>query len=311
MPLTTTVDKVMTVRTDLNSPSILVDATWVPRLMLNDSISNAAERAEAVRLIGIIARGWELAIKDGGDADKTLLCAEPTLGEGALFKAIASNRQSMIPLPLQVENFNSMAFQEQINALSMKFRPAAFSVPIAMEADRLRSEAERRSPIDVYESVHKGVKEIGIDIIWDLRRAEHGAVSFEADVIQIIHTMQDASLEPRGWIVDLPERSETMAILTSMAHIDGREDVSIAFDPSGYETLNETSVMRSQEENAKIASDIARTPGNTQILFGAKALLLPLRGLQENLLNGDEAIAEIASRIARTAQIFNDATISS
>ena len=312
---------------DMGSRSLIIDTKGLVDMVAMGRVLSDVERAEVSRLIRLLMRGVGLAIENGFPSDMLQVWADPDLGEGALYKCMASGYSRMVEMGFDVFNLKTAGFEGDIESLRSRFEPGVLSVPIHNAAYGMKMLVYNNPPmIFAYGLLYKGLGNASMSVSWDLRRrydpgyTYEGALHPEASPMEVMARFQDHSLEPRSWIVDVPVSFEMTEAFVAAAHIDGRENVSVSFsfpdiwlpappdsdgediedvvDPDSYDLLwGDGTVLG-------VVRDIGSVEGNINIVVGLEVLGWPLSMFKEGVIDEEFASMVIGGRIEVVAAAF-------
>lgn len=283
--------------------AVIIDLTQQEKLSPTGRVATANERAQAAKCIDIIARAAASVPQNELRPNSVMIWAEPELGEGALFRSMASGLNRVIKLRSHVIRYDHAALRNHIEKLASDFIPVAFSLNVLDRQHRLKA------PIDAYRALYEVIEETRTAIFWHLRRDTSVPPTIDLPdikVAQVMEQLQDASLEPAGWIVDMPKNPVMTRIFESVAHIDGRENVSINFSLSHLHLPPaDESDLLSRETQEEIQR-IAHLHGNTKALLGPEDFDLPIQMMRDEVITSQEAIQAVASRIRQATDILTN-----
>jgi len=221
------------------------------------------------------------------------------LGESILLRARGMNLNTMMSVErARVAEFrfeDALGFSERMSNLDVTY--AAARVPYNPGEESMVNEAQQRKLRRLSEIARSSSPGLTLELIMRPTQAQldqSGSVeAWDTDVrpsliVQAIHELQDAGVEPDLWALRGINNTAAMATATAQAQVDDRK-VGVLF------TLGEGSPGE-MELDQDLINLAARTPGCRGIVFGPAIYADHLRAYNDEEIDRDEASVRIAER---------------
>ena len=293
----------------------ILNAAHIERgLRLNRS--DPEDRARIVELIDILIDALELSFKDGIDKRDCLLWLDSDIGEGSLFRALASDIPTMLTFDVDPRGYLE-AIIEEMGEVTEKFKPDVLLLRVtsaAIDMGQISAPvnpskiARSMSPIDKHISIYDFASSFGFDIGWDIRkpRGEWPDPLVQSEnALRTITIFQDAGLDPSIWVMNMPTVRIVAEALSARTHIDDRNDVTACF---ALESIF-WAAFRNQPDQLDIvpqtvlsASEaISAMPGNAKAIVGGETYATCLNQFSQATRDANDVVAAIASRFLTLA----------
>ena len=285
----------------------ILNATDVERGLGLDR-SDPEDRSYLVTMIDLLMDSLELVYERGLPRSDSLIWLDTDIGEGSIFRALSSDIPTMLTFEFAVRDYLEAAV-EDMNEVTTKFKPDVLLLPVLNAAQDMGSISAPSSagqiagsmtPIDKHIGIYDFANSFGVPVGWDVRKPRGewvDPVLRSENALRIISLFQDANLDPRMWLMELPTVRMVAETLCARAHIDDRTDVTACFtldpifplafgDQAGLDTL--------PSSVASAAVSVSDMPGNAKVVIGAETFASCLREIGR----GDSDVEELTERIA-------------
>ena len=292
------------------NPSFIFNATDIERGLGLDR-SDPEDRAHLVRLIDVLIDALEASFDKGLPRSESLLWLDTDLGEGSIFRALSGNTPTMLTFEFDVRDYLEAAIEE-MTEVTRKFKPNVLLLPVlnaAQEMGQISAPsnvsqiARSMSPIDKHIGIYDFANTFDVTVAWDIRkpRGEWPDPMLQSEnALRIISLFQDANLDPRFWVMNLPSVRVVAETLSARAHIDDRTDVAACFtlDTMFPLALGEQIEIDALPNVVKSStSTIAEMPGNAKVVIGAETFAACLREHLRGVIDTAATADGISSRL--------------
>jgi len=255
----------------------------------------AAERERAASLKQVVFEGLLKAVENGVPKSEAAVWTDSDLGESILLRARGMNLNTMMSVErARVAEFrfeDALGFSERMSNLDVTY--AAARVPYNPGEESMVNEAQQRKLRRLSEIARSSSPGLTLELIMRPTQAQldqSGSVeAWDTDVrpgliVQAIHELQDAGVEPDLWALRGIDNAAAMATATAQAQVDDRK-AGVLFTLGGEMELDQDLINLA-----------ARTPGCRGIVFGPAIYADHLRAYNEEEIDRDEASVRIAER---------------
>ncbi len=290
-------------------PEFILNAVDVERGLRLDR-SDPEDRARIVGLLHILVNALELSFDAGLERDRVLLWLDADVGEGTLFRALSANIPTMLAFEIdtggqiedEIEELSRILERYKPNFLLLRVMNAAIDMGQISIPNGARQGTRPTSPIDKHISIYDFASKFGLDIGWDVRKPRGewlDSMVQSENALRTITIFQDAGLDPKFWIMNLPNVRVVAEALNARVHIDDRTDVMTCF---ALEPIFWNSFSDQSEELDSLASPvlsatqtIATMPGNVKSIVGAETYAKCLNQYAQSIRSSDEITTAISS----------------
>ncbi len=293
------------------NPEFILNATDIERGLGLDR-SDPEDRARIVQLIDVLIDAIELSFERGLARGDSLIWLDTDIGEGSIFRALSSDIPTMLTFEFDVRDYLEAAIEE-MNEVKTKFRPDVLLLPVRNAAqdmgtisvsNTVSQMTRSMSPIDKHIGIYDFANTFEVTVAWDIRkpRGEWPDPMLQSEnALRTISMFQDANLDPRFWIMDLPSVRVVAETLSARAHIDDRSDVMPCFTMDTIFPLafgDQAAVDTLPNVVASTTGVIAEMPGNAKVIVGVETYAACLRELMRGKVNADDVANAISSRLS-------------
>ncbi len=286
--------------------------------------SDPEDRARLVGLIDVLIDALELSFENGLQRSESLIWLDTDLGEGSIFRALSANIPTMLTFEFDVRDYLEAAIEE-MNEVSRTFRPQVLLLPVLNAArdmgqisasSNVSQLARSMTPIDKHIGIYDFANTFDVTVAWDIRkpRGEWPDPMLQSEnALRIISLFQDANLDPRFWVMNLPSVRVVAETLSARAHIDDRTDVGVCFtlDTMFPLALGEQIAIDVLPNVVKSATNvIAEMPGNAKVVIGAETYAACLRDLISGKTDAVATADAIANRLMTVSETLKSEQIS-
>ena len=280
--------------------------------------SDPEDRAKLVGLLDILMTALEKSFDQGLDRNQVLLWLDTDLGEGALFRALSAN----IPTMLTFEIYTGGQIEDEIEDLSQvleRYKPAMLLLRVMNAATDMgqigipngaRQDKRPISPIDKHISIYDYASKFGIDIGWDVRKPRGewpDSMVQSENALRTITIFQDAGLDPKIWVMNLPNVKVVADALNARVHIDDRKDVLTCFalEPIFWSAFSDQSEDLETVASTVLSATetISTMPGNAKTIVGAETYAKCLNQYVQSVRSSSEVSDAISSLFMSLSQV--------
>ena len=292
------------------NPEFIFSATEVERGSGLDR-ADPEDRAYLVRLIDVLIDALEVSFERGLPRSDSLIWLDTDLGEGSIFRALSADIPTMLTFEFDVRDYLEAAIEE-MTEVTRKFKPHVLLLPVLNAAQEMGQVsapsnvsqiARSMSPIDKHIGIYDFANTFDVTVAWDIRkpRGEWPDPMLQSEnALRIISLFQDANLDPRFWVMNLPSVRVVAETLSARAQIDDRNDVAACFT---LDTIFPLALGEQIESDAlpnvvkSSTSTIAEMPGNAKVVIGAETYAACLRDHIRGVADAATTAEGIASRL--------------
>ena len=297
------------------NPEFILNATDVEHGLGLDR-TDPEDRSCLVGLIDVLIDALEIAYERGLPRSNSLIWLDSDIGEGSLFRALSANIPTMLTFAFDVRDYLEAAIEE-MNEVTTTFKPDVLLLPVLNAAQDMGEVsapsnasqiARSMSPIDKHIGIYDFANTFDATVAWDIRkpRGEWPDPMLQSEnALRTISLLQDAGLDPRFWVMNLPSVRIVAETLSARTHIDDRADVMPCFTldtifPLAFgENVELGSLPRSVASATTIVSEM---PGKTKIVIGAETYSACLRDLADGKSDVDAVAEAIANRLSAVSE---------
>lgn len=304
------------------NPEFILNATDIERGLGLDR-SDPEDRARLVQLIDVLIDALELSFERGLPRADSLIWLDTDIGEGSIFRALFSKIPTMLTFEFDVRDYLEAAIEE-MNEIKTTFKPDVLVLPVLNAAqdmgtisvpNSVSQMTRTMSPIDKHIGIYDFANTFDVTVAWDIRkpRGEWPDPMLQSEnALRIISMFQDANLDPRFWIMNLPSVRVVAETLSARAHIDDRSDVMPCFTMDTIFPLAFGDQLASDTLPNVVTSAtnvIAEMPGNAKVIVGAETYSACLRDFVLGKANADDAANAISNRLSAISQTLRSERI--
>ncbi|MEE8045582.1 MAG: hypothetical protein V3T49_01950 [Dehalococcoidia bacterium] len=256
----------------------------------------AADREQAANLKRVVYDGITTAIENGLAKSSVALWADSDLGESVLLRAKAT---SMTTASSPGNGLHSLGkLNVDYTAVQLTFNPDGAQDSRIELLGRLKIVSDRAKG----ESIPLMIELDAIPTATQIEMYGSPADARAMMLLTSIQQLQDAGVDPAIWAIEPPEDDVFTTAIAAQIHLDDRSGkllLVVAGDLAAGQVGND---MREYEKQViRVAS---RTHGIAGVLIGPGAYYRYLVQLHEGIIQRDEAVEVIASRISDISEIF-------
>lgn len=280
--------------------SLIVDFSSLDAVIHTGGSGFSASVSGRAQLYAVVFDGILRAAESGVPRRMLTIKADPTAGEGVLFRAISADIARMVEFEVDAIS-DTEGIGQDLAELMDRYRPSEISVPVVLTDWETVDQKGRRRLRANYARAYETTRGDGIGIAWDLHLGSdpgHDAVEL---AIRFITWAQDRGLDPPTWICDLPRVQSLAWRIVERVNIDDR---------SGVETLFRLSPAR--DDAIRIGSSDAAEPdrivafdGHALMVVGADRMGDLLRRHLDGASDADATARAIGDALVRLASTLD------